>query len=426
LRRWAVLLFVVGFCAACAGESALDGASSAASTQVPSTEVTATSEEMAGAEGWSRVPHDETVFGGEDFQEMHSVAVGAPGLVAVGDDGDPYRDINAAVWTSPDGVTWARVFQSDNELGGSGSQHMYSVTAGGLGFVAVGSEWSGGDEDAAVWTSPDGFTWTRVPHDESVFGGEGGQCMNSVAAGGPGLVVVGHEVQDPENWDAAVWISPDGLTWTRVPHDDAVFGGPGMRSMRSVAVGGPGLVAVGWDTPDGDSNAAVWTSPDGLSWTRVPHDEAVFGGTGDQGMQSVTAGGPGLVAVGNEWLHGDSDAAVWTSPDGLTWTRVPHDEAEFGGTSNEGMGSVSLGAPGLVATGSILMSNNRDAAAWTSPDGVIWTRVTDDEQVFGGPGYQMLNSVASTDARVVAVGYDGPDLYDSDAAVWHWAPEQPE
>jgi len=43
----------------------------------------------------------------------------------------------------------------------------------------------------------------------------------------------------------------------------------------------------------------------------VPHDEAVFGGAGDQWMRSVVMGGPGLVAVGFDSSGGDWDAAVW-------------------------------------------------------------------------------------------------------------------
>ena len=80
--------------------------------------------------------------------------------------------------------------------------------------------------------------------------------------------------------------------------------------MWSVTVGGPGLVAVGYD--QGREAAAVWTSSDGRGWERVPHDEAVFGGDDGQAMGSVTAGGPGLVAVGHD--EGRQAAAVWTSP----------------------------------------------------------------------------------------------------------------
>jgi hypothetical protein len=78
-----------------------------------------------------------------------------------------------------------------------------------------------------------------------------------------------------------------------------------------VVAGGPGLVAVGLDESVGDTDAAVWTSPDGLTWTREPHDEAVFGGPGFQEMVWITPGGPGLVAVGYDSAGGDWDTAVW-------------------------------------------------------------------------------------------------------------------
>ena len=58
------------------------------------------------------------------------------------------------------------------------------------------------------------------------------------------------------------------------------------------------------------------------TWSRVPHDEAVFGGEGAQ-MRSVIAGGPGLVAIGVDESGGDQDGAVWTSPDGTTWSLSP-------------------------------------------------------------------------------------------------------
>ena len=54
-------------------------------------------------------------------------------------------------------------------------------------------------------------------------------------------------------------------------------------------------MAVGSFENNDDGDAAVWTSVDGMSWSRVAHDEAVFGGVGgDQRMHSVTAGGSGF------------------------------------------------------------------------------------------------------------------------------------
>ncbi len=216
---------------------------------------------------------------------------------------------------------------------------MLSVTAGGPGLVAVGSDGHPDDEedrqldtsaaDAAVWTSPDGFTWSRVPQDESVFGGKGEQRMLSVTSGGPGLVAVGSVTVEPsefdENRDAAVWTSPDGITWSRVPHDKAVFAASdcrgfcdgsrwadGYEAMMSVTSRGHGLVAVGASGFDQlGSDAAVWTSPDGITWTPVLDNEAAFRGDGYDRMFSVTVAGSGLVAVGREAVGDYLVAAVW-------------------------------------------------------------------------------------------------------------------
>jgi hypothetical protein len=57
---------------------------------------------------------------------------------------------------------------------------------------------------------------------------------------------------------------------------------------------------------DSSSATAVWTSVDGITWSRVVDDDAVFGRWPDWVFR-VTVGGPGFVAVGNQ----DGDAAIW-------------------------------------------------------------------------------------------------------------------
>ncbi|MCH8984663.1 MAG: hypothetical protein IH943_11295 [Acidobacteria bacterium] len=375
----------------------------------------------ASAFTWSRVPYDEAVFGGSGAQSMSSVTVGGPGLVAVGSSWDGEEDRNvgvAVVWTSPDGVVWSRVPHDEAVFGGS---VMSSVTAGGPGLVAVGEAGS----DAAVWTSPDGVVWSRVPHDEAVFGGSGAQSMSSVTVGGPGLVAVGSSwEEDRTDVAAAVWTSPDGVNWSRVPHNKEIFGGAGFQNMQSVTVGGPGLVAVGSEDGGLEPGAAVWTSVDGITWSRVPHNKEIFGGedsrqmqtdgAGRKAMNGVTAGGPGLVAVGSDGF----DAAVWTSPDGVTWSRVPHDESVFGGATTQSMWSVTVASPGLVAVGGDSSGDDVAAAVWTSPDGVNWSRVPHNKEVFGGAGFQNMQGVTVGGPGLVAVG----DA-ESDAAVWLAATE---
>jgi hypothetical protein len=294
--------------------------------------------------------------------------------------------------------------------------------------VAVGvafDEVEPGTDAAAVWTSPDGFTWSRVPHDEAVFGGA---AMTSVTAGGPGLVAVGWDGHPHgEESNAVVWTSVDGITWSRVAHDEAIFGEVTGAWMHSVTVGGPGLVAVGESGRADRRGAAVWTSIDGLQWSRVPDDEAVFG---NAAMRSATAGGPGVVAVGRADRRG---AAVWTSPDGIAWSRVPHDGAIFGGPIGTVMDSVTAGGPGLVAVG----RDTYGASVWTSIDGITWSWVQNPNPVFGTDRPKSLLEIRSIIAGgpgLVAVGshsvvdhsYDSPyrvavptiGATDSDAAVW--------
>ena len=368
---------------------------------------------------WSRISQDGPVLNGPSDREMRSVTLGRSGLVVVGWEASD-DDSDAAVWISPDGVTWSRVAHDEEVFGGEGGQQMLGVVAGGPGLVAVGFDESGGDADAAVWTSRDGAVWSRVPHQEAVFGGVGDQSMFGVTTGGPGLVAVGGNHlenlsfgQDGEGAVGAVWTSPDGVTRSRVAHDDAVFGGEANQTMWSVAAGGPGLIAVGVEESD-DFDAAVWTSRDGAAWSRVPHHEAVFGGEGYQLMFGVTAGGPGVVAVGADDSGGD--AAVWTSVDGLIWTRIHHDEAVFGSAQ---MLDVAGVGHGLVAVG---QGPGLDAAAWTSLDGITWSQVLDDASVFGGDGEHQMFSVAVGGPGLVAVGHEGSGS-NFDAAVWVAATE---
>jgi hypothetical protein len=147
---------------------------------------------------------------------------------------------------------------------------MRDVVAGGAGFIAVGYCGTWDDHDAAVWTSPNGTDWTLID-DKSVFGGPDHQEIMAIAAGGNGLVAVGFDgpasYQQPSD-DAAVWTSPDGVTWTRIPNEGSVFGEPrSMEMMWAVTISGPLAVAVGteyWIEEDSYSQnvvPAVWIGP---------------------------------------------------------------------------------------------------------------------------------------------------------------------
>jgi hypothetical protein len=315
-------------------------------------------------------------------------------------------------------MAWTRI-ESD-VFGGSEWQLLNDIAVGGPGLVAVGADGSGGDDNAAVWYSTDGHTWSRVAHDEAVFGGSGDQYMIAVTAGGRGFVAVGQDIsEDGTTGVSAVWVSEDGITWIRVPHDEAAFGGGEQTTfMKDVTSFGSGLVAVGGESTGGLVDAAAWISTDGVTWERVPPDEAVFGGPQYQIMWAVVPAGPGLVAVGQGGDHfGErpgQPAAVWTSTDGRDWSRVSDQAALLSGYTSEGahngdwarMDDVIVGGPGLVAAGRVGRCQDftctEDAAVWTSIDGVIWER-SSIEQAVGIPFYQIFG-VSSFGDLLVATG----------------------
>ena len=86
-----------------------------------------------------------------------------------------------------------------------------------------------------------------------------------------------------------------------------------------------------------DNVAAVWTSPDGIQWTRVDHTPAFdhLGGevTGWATMYDVIAAGPGLVAVGRDLdllgplvtveLPGGALSVAWNGGEESVWMTGP-------------------------------------------------------------------------------------------------------
>ena len=359
------------------------------------------STKTAGA-NWERARGTSAVFGEKGGRTaINAVVAGGPGLVAVG-----YESPYAAVWTSANGLSWERAAKGDPALAGRGIEGMSAIAVAGPGFVAVGGDELGGDWDAAAWVSKNGLSWTRIGAGAEVFGGNGSQLMRGVAAGGPGLVAVGFDAGD-----AAVWVSRRGSSWKRAHAGEPVFGGEGKQEMNSVTTGGPGLVAVG--SSNGD--AAVWISVDGIGWKRAPVSEPAFGGAGEQKMFGVVAGASGLVAVG----YDNGAAAVWVSSDGLNWKRasISQPDSRRATVWSEMLG-VTAGGPGLVAVGVIGAGfGGSDAAVWTSRSGLSWKNVPDSGRVFGIEGNQAMAGIVAGRPGLVAVGDDS-----NTAAVWTASP----
>ena len=399
------------------GESVLLGPSTTAAAAVPTTAAPDTSVTTAAPPAalpfrWEAAVADGG-FGGPGYQRMQDVASFSGGLVGVGADSG-----SAAVWFSPDGLLWSRVpgneaaFSDDLEL------FIIDVTAGAPGIVAVGQQWDRrgavSDLDAAAWHSEDGRTWSRS--DPDGLGGAGDQQMRAVVAAGPGFVAAGYELHD--EYDAAVWVSPDGVSWSRSA-GNGVLEGPGDRQIWDLAASAEVILAVG----SVDGRAAVWTSVDGTEWARVDEWADPEEAAGE--MLAVVEGGPGWVAVGRVSVPEDAagytrafDAVVWTSPDAIRWSRVPEDRGVFGGRGDQVMLSVAAGEFGVVAVGWEGSGVSSDTVVWWSPDGQAWIRGI---PTFPGEdvSFFAFDSVIAAGPGLVAVGRQViAGMVEEDAAVW--------
>jgi hypothetical protein len=321
----------------------------------------------------------------------NAVAARGRTIVAVGvrrphqEQSSPY----AVIWVSHDlGRTWASI---RDVPGFDPNSLLFAVAAGGPGWVAAGwagDHWTG---TAAVWTSPDGDSWSRVtdlPSSmERVY-------VHAIAGDGHKLVMVGETgaPDTPGGGSAIVWSSTDGLHWTTAMTDRPAF----TSSMLAVAYGAHGFVAVGEERPGvikGEPlhKPAAWISADGSHWTRRdPPAPAVDVSDVGVSMSAVVSFGDGYAAMGAPIVEGPL-LVHWVSRDGTGWTMSEATDQRM-----TWFRSLTPVAGGLVAVG---------AGLEVSRDGLNWALVPAPS----GVPTALLWCAAQTDAGFVAVGWLIPD-----------------
>jgi hypothetical protein len=319
------------------------------------------------------------------------------------------------IWTSTDGLTWVPIDLDPILEVGSWTltsppePGLYDVAYGPAGFVVLGYAMTDQGIRVGIWRSTTGEGWERVDVQEAVF--EVAR-PTAVRAGGPGYVIVGawvdarapsKEAAPPR---AAVWTSPDGRTWTRVPDQNGFAVGGYIDTGEMTDAGGmlgvttttQGLVAVGQTckavnlmegrglTPT--CRPLLWTSVDAIRWTRIDPDVAVHRGN----VPSIAAVGERIVAVGGGWTDSPVRYTLRSS-DRTTWRW----DEDAGLSRLEGIVSI----PGtFIATwhdsGQIGLSTTRDGRTWTAVKGL--------PKMSAGPSIRDSDIVATED-RVVIVGW---------------------
>jgi hypothetical protein len=245
-------------------------------------------------------------------------------IVAVGEVPDPAdvssilgERLDGVVWVSTDGHAWERI-DDEPVFGGQGVEFLADVVSGPLGFVASGMEWP----DAALWFSPDGYEWHKVLVDDLGTAAEPDGLV--VVAGGPGWVAVKEESRRvSEDPGGVIFVSEDGLEWTRVEGAAAID--EFVALVESVEEWDliselPDVAEFGvfWDfTRDGERVVAVGRdnvvmiriSDDlGATWHQIdPKQDAFDEGWPRPQALGVTFFGSQIIVGGNA----QDDAAIW-------------------------------------------------------------------------------------------------------------------
>ena len=150
------------------------------------------------------------------------------------------------------------------------------IADAGWGLVFAGSSSSANSNDPSnttLWVLRE--EWERID-----LGNE--DQIKGVTAGGGVAIVYGSSKASPSA-DAVFYVSSDGVSWQQATGDLTGLGATdGLQFVNDIVfVPDEGWLAVGTDEKDFSTigGAAAWTAPPGapLLWTRLDHDDAVFG-----------------------------------------------------------------------------------------------------------------------------------------------------
>ncbi|WP_144121395.1 hypothetical protein [Catellatospora sichuanensis] len=199
------------------------------------------------------------------------------------------------------------------------------------------------------------------------------------------------------------WTSPDGLTWRSLEFLGTTYYGK-RAVIYAVGCRGDRIAMLGARSGGAHGNPRVtqwYGGPDG------PLHEVIAGFQLYGGPDAVNtvrlAGGPRGWAIAGNRLAG---AAVWLSPD-ATGFAIREGLPELAGDARGRTTAYDVApvADGWLMVGALTRADriDRDALAWTSPDGERWTRLPAPES----PDYEEFDRVAVVAGTPYAVGLRG-------------------
>ncbi len=168
--------------------------------------------------------------------------------------------------------------------------------------------------------------------------------------------------------------------WQEIPARPVSFYGE-RAILRQVACRGDDFAALGGASGGAHGNLRIttWLAKGGGELVQNPlEDFEMFGGGSAIGVEQMVGFDGGYLMAGN-WTHasGRAGPAIWLSPDGQTWKRLPEDPAiaSAEGAQRQANGAVSFGDRVLVVGEERSGGKDKPFAA-SSADGQIWQPVT--------------------------------------------------
>jgi hypothetical protein len=164
--------------------------------------------------------------------QVQAVAADAHELMAVGSDGG-----HPAVWTTTDGQTWTTIIL-DLPPGASAALLQQVAISGGH-VVALGVQTkAGGSAPFTEFSTDGGASWQEAP-----FGSAGpGTAVTALTAGSGGFTAASQS-GPPGQQDAQIWTSATGSTWT--PAQVSGLSGGGAHGVTALVSSGSAVTGVG-------------------------------------------------------------------------------------------------------------------------------------------------------------------------------------
>jgi hypothetical protein len=241
------------------------------------------------------------------------------------------------------------------------------------------------------------------------------QTIDRIVASGNTIVTTGSQQSDGVVRQQFFVSADAGRTWGLAPLQLPGGGAAPLGYPAERIAGGPR----GW-MAEGDN--AIWTSPDGKSWTLAGRHGITPRQRGDV-VNVVSSTPAGFLAAGYDGAGASQQAVIWTSRDGVTWQRLT--AAQLG--LREPSGGTPRGIDFATSHGSVTLIADRGLGAWLSTDsGAHWSPVT----IPVDHGAQTSTSGASFDkAGLILVrpgtaangADDGVAYFSADGKTWRYA-----